>query len=104
MEMEIVYSAAIERNAIRAQQRQPPASAPASPFTYRAEHKDTVSRFMQRFQQAWTMTELSKLLRLSVHVVNHALYVLISEDMVAREYPTMRGRRGNPQRYRWITR
>lgn len=91
-----VYTAALEREFIRSQQR----SAPAPKLK---STRGRVSQFLQKHSESWwTQGEIAVLLGETIERVNTAIWGLYRFGLVARKEPSFRGRRGDPQRYRWI--
>ncbi len=97
----VVWNGALETERIKAQQRHATPAVICQPAN---GHRDRVGVFLQKFPQAWTIAEMGRLLLFPQHMVHHAVRRLIDAGDVRREYPEERGRRGRPQRYRWIAR
>jgi hypothetical protein len=97
-----VYSAALEREWIKAQQRTPPPPERVHPGRdITAGHRETVRTFLSKFPQAWTVEEVSLLTRLSEYQAYNAIRFFLLNGLVSVASEN-RGRRGHPQRYQWV--
>ncbi len=98
---QVIYSAALEREIVKAQQR--PAPGPLQPRATRDvthQHRQTVARFFQQFPQSWTVGEVSQLTRLPNYAVYNAFRFFMTQGQLHTAHQG-RGHRGKPQRYRW---
>jgi hypothetical protein len=94
--MTVVWNGALETQATRAQQRQPPPEVPVVSSTRQLAQQ--VAAFLQKFPQAWTLKEMAKLLQMDVEQVYECIRCL---RMYVEAQDPSGGVRGRPQRYRW---
>lgn len=97
-----IYTAALEREYVKSQQRapEPPQTAPSESRVIR----DHIAAFLQKHPEWWTMTEISRLLLIDIATVNTAIYTLTKRGEVTRQSAPVWGRRCSAQRYQWSKR
>jgi hypothetical protein len=113
VELETIYSAALERDFIRSQQRAPDVSDRACavrPYSSRSAYTDMVCRVMQRQDRAWwTIAALEQ----TTGIKNSTLWSVVNHlrhrGILEPEHPFKKGHRRKtghglqPQRYRLTT-
>lgn len=97
---EVVWSGALERDAIRAQQRQPEI-VPVIPHVERRIPRMTVQQFLARHPGWWTCLQIGLLVGIPEQTVGQAVKVLAEQGYV-RRFRAARGCKGTPQKYQWM--
>lgn len=101
MELETVYTAAMERERVRAQQRTPEPFVPVRPVSPR----EVIRALLASRVEWWTVDAVTAALRADRRQVVSCLGGLVHEGLVERERPAIKGsfiHKGARQRYRWI--
>jgi biotin operon repressor len=105
MQVETVWSGALERERILSQQRPAPPviTEPKSRARLNAsgDLRDRVSGLLQASRQWWSKREIQQELGISKEQTHTAVRGLLLRGYLMRENEE-RGRRGTPQRYRWL--
>ncbi len=107
IELVVVYNAEMERELVKAQQRQPEI-APLAPVD---DRRSAVRALLAQYQgQWWSINAMAQTLRMDRRLVISRVNVLVYAGLVTRRHPpiTVRGRangimvhRGQAQGYRW---
>jgi hypothetical protein len=103
MELETIYSAALERDYIRSQQRSPQAVVGTAPTPTPSAQ---IRAFLSQRPGWWTVAKLAQALGMDRRIVVQRVNALVFSGHVKRQYPPIRGRQahaGQVQGYRWIS-
>lgn len=97
------YSASLEREYIRSQQRTPEPDGKPVAANY-TDARRMVTQSLRAVPGWWTGADLSAHTGLTVTAISYALHAMVSADEVERFYPPVLGRRAvdKPQLYRWV--